>query len=409
MSPKHAINEGAGERVGPYVLVTRIGSGSMGVVYLATHELTGQVVALKKPASPDDPEALARFLQEAQHEGMMQHPNCVVMYQYFEHDGEPWIAMEYFELGTVRDLVGALSDEQSVLVLADVLRGLQHAHERNVVHRDLKPENLMRSSAGQIKIADFGISRALEDSPGGPLTDPQMFRGAIPYVAPEVVAGEVAGPAADLYGVGVIAFELLSGSVPFAELPAAKIPVAKVMNPAPKLHDRRPDLSRDLCQWVDGMLSRQPDKRPESAADARHRLVDIAESVWGVSWLRTQLPVKADPGPIKDPAPARPPSRLVKEAQLDRWSTRQQRITHALTRRSSLVIVVVALAAVLAASAVTDSLQWAWVLGGLAVLVAGLVLTTYFDEHEAFAAGQGARHPELGKNPGATQGQSPAR
>jgi serine/threonine protein kinase len=362
----------------------------MGVVWLARHEATGQLVALKMPSAPDDPEARASFLREAQHEGMMQHPNIVTMYQYFEHEGQPWIAMEYFELDSVRLLIGRLSDQQCALVLTDVLRGLEHAHHRQVVHRDLKPENLMRSTAGPIKIADFGIARSVDGPLSNRLTDPAMFKGAIPYVAPEVVAGEDAEPSADLYAVGVIAFELFARSVPFAELKLEKIPVAKVTTAAPRLHDLRPDLDRGLCRWVDGLLSREPEKRPAGAADARHQLESIAEAVWGTSWLRTQLPVD-DLGPAMDPAPVPPPSRFTGERQLDRCSTRKERLTHAFLRRRNLLVVLVAMTVVLTGAVVTDSLRWPWILCGLLVLSAGLVATTYFDEHEAFLAGRA--HP----------------
>lgn len=362
----------------------------MGVVYRGRHSvIRTQSVALKKPVIGDDPTVRTRFKDEAELWGKLQHSNIAVMYQYLEHEEDQWIAMEYFELGTVRELIGKeITDQERVVVLRDVLHGLEHAHERGVIHRDLKPENLMRSVDGHVRIADFGIARALDDSAHRRLTAPGMFQGGPAYVPPEVVQGEDAKQAADLYGVGVVAYELLTGRVPFAKLPGMAILVAKVNHPAPPIQDSRPDLSQDLCRWVSSLLQRQPEKRHSSATESLRRLEDISEASWEASWIKATLPTTKDPGPSQDPAPLAPPSRFARETTLAQWSTRGQRAKHALSRRRNLLVMVGALTAVLSGFAVTKSIDWWWTIGGLLALAAGLVITSYFDEREAFFAGR---------------------
>src|SRR3712207_311409 len=148
--------------VGRYEILREIGRGGMAVVYLARQTDLDRFVALKELAAfhATDPQFAHRFLRESRMAGSLSHPNIVTVHDYFEHEGAPFIAMEYLERGSLRPYIGRLNDAQAAGVLEGVLAGLTQGEAQGIVHRDLKPENLMVSSDGRIKITDFGIAKA---------------------------------------------------------------------------------------------------------------------------------------------------------------------------------------------------------------------------------------------------------
>ena len=148
--------------VGRYEILREVGRGGMAVVYLARQTDLDRFVALKELAAfhAADHSTVQRFLRESRVAGSLSHPNIVTVHGYFEHDGTPYIAMEYVERGSLRPYVGQLSLAQIGGVLEGLLAGLAHAEQQGIVHRDLKPENLMVTSDGRVKIADFGIAKA---------------------------------------------------------------------------------------------------------------------------------------------------------------------------------------------------------------------------------------------------------
>src|SRR3954451_8894914 len=150
------------EQVGPYRIVSEVGRGGMAVVYLARQPALERDVAVKELArvGTTDPALARRFLLEARVSGSLNHPNVVTVYDYFEHDGVPYIAMEYLERGSLRPYMGSLTSAQVMNVLEGVLAGLAHAADQGIVHRDLKPENVLVTLNGNVKIVDFGIAKA---------------------------------------------------------------------------------------------------------------------------------------------------------------------------------------------------------------------------------------------------------
>src|SRR4051812_5790833 len=207
-----------GRIVGRFEIVREVGRGGMAVVYLARQLDLDREVALKELPSfhATDPTSAARFLRESRILGRMAHPNVVTVHDYFVHEEIPYIAMEYMERGSLRPLLRHLTLAQIVGVLRALLAGLAYGHARGVVHRDLKPENLMISSDSSIKIADFGIAKTYDaDSSGRFLTATGSTVGTPAYMAPEQARGSEIPPPTDLYSVGVIAYELLLGRLPF--------------------------------------------------------------------------------------------------------------------------------------------------------------------------------------------------
>ena len=189
--------------ISTYRVDSELGRGGMAVVYAGWHEQLERPVALKVLAAhlADDPEFRTRFLREARIASRLHHPNLVRTYDVSEVDGLPSIVMELVDGGTLEG--GALTHEEA----AQVAAGLAHAHANGVVHRDLKPANLLRGRGGEVKIADFGIARAAEETM---VTQVGTVLGTLRYLAPEQAEGGVVGPEADIYSLGVVLDELLA-------------------------------------------------------------------------------------------------------------------------------------------------------------------------------------------------------
>jgi hypothetical protein len=262
----------------------------MSTVYLARQLDLERLVALKELSTVrlKDPGFVQRFLRESRVAGSLAHPNIVTVHDYFEVGGTPYIAMEYVSGGSLRPHIGHLSLAQVGGVLAGVLAGLAHAERRGVVHRDLKPENLMVTEDGQVKITDFGIAKAT----GSVRTLVQLTAtgttlGTPNYMAPEQAMGQEVGPWSDLYSVGIIAFEMLVGEVPFrdTEEPMAVL-MRQVKEPIPAVSSLRPDVDRAISDWVDRMLVKDPAERTQSAAIAWHELEEALIAVLGPRWQR---------------------------------------------------------------------------------------------------------------------------
>ncbi len=276
--------------VGRFELLDQIGQGGMAVVHLARQIDLDRLVALKELrmlAAPGDPSAAERFLREARLAGSMSHPNIVTVFEHFEHEGTPYIAMEYVEQGSLRPRVGWLTVAQIVGVLEGVLAALDKAERLGIVHRDLKPENLLVTDQGQIKVADFGIAKASTLSATAGLTATGATLGTPAYMAPEQAMAQELGPYTDLYSLGVLAYELLVGRVPFEPGDSAlavlmrhvneQIPAACVVDPA---------IDPRLSGWVDRLLIKDPRARTQSAEQAWEELEEVVFALLGSRWRR---------------------------------------------------------------------------------------------------------------------------
>ena len=276
--------------VGRYEIVRQLGRGGMATVHLARQRALDREVALKElhPAHAADAAFARRFLQESRVAGALNHPSVVSVIEYFEHDGAPFIAMEYLERGSLRPLVGRLTLAHVAGVLEGVLGGLAEAAAQGIVHRDLKPENVLLTVDGHAKVADFGIAKALGQLQ---MTELRTATGAIvgtpAYMAPEQVMGTAVTPATDLYATGMIAYELLAGRHPYDGVDA---PMALMLRHAndepPPLGRVREDLPPGIVAWVHAMLAKDPAARPASAADAWDWLEGVVADELGARWRR---------------------------------------------------------------------------------------------------------------------------
>ncbi|HET9737908.1 MAG TPA: protein kinase [Solirubrobacteraceae bacterium] len=298
-----------GERIGIYEIVRVLARGGTGVVYLARQAALDREVALKRLDLDSGPLLAQRFVREAQFAAALDHPNVVTVFDFFEHDGVPYIAMEYVAGGSLRPFVGRLALPQVARVLEGVLTGLAHAEERGVAHRDLKPENVLLTRRGAVKIADFGIARAY-NAVTAQLTSTGSAIGTPAYMAPEQAQNERLGPYTDMYAVGVIAYELLAGRPPFEGSTPVAVLYQHVHTPPPPLAEVAPDTPPRVREWVDWLLAKDPLARPASATDAWEALEEMAVDGLGPYWRRAgaiTAPVAPEAPPVPDvPADEQP-------------------------------------------------------------------------------------------------------
>ncbi len=252
-----------------YALVRALGSGGMAKVYLAHDEVLGRDVALKmlRGAYAEDDEFVERFKREAQSAARLSHPNIVAVYDRGQaEDGSYYIAMEYVAGGTLKERIvrdGALSPGVAAGVAEQISDALSAAHDQGVIHRDIKPQNALVTKSGDIKVTDFGIARAAA-SPS--VTATSVVLGTAAYMSPEQAQGKIVEPGSDLYSLGVVLYEMLTGSLPFeAENPVA-VSMQHVNEPAPSPRAANPEVPEALDAITLKLLAKNPADRYPSAA-----------------------------------------------------------------------------------------------------------------------------------------------
>src|SRR3954447_3967060 len=295
--------------VGRYEILREVGRGGMAMVYLARQTDLDRFVALKELGAfhASDPSFAQRFLRESRVAGSLSHPNICTVHDYFEHDGTPYIAMEYIERGSLRPYVGSMNLAQIGGVLEGLLAGLAHGEQHGIVHRDLKPENLMVTSDGRVKIADFGIAKATNQMQTGAfLTATGTTVGTPTYMAPEQAMAQDIGPSTDLYSVGCMAFEMFTGRVPFHDTEAPMAILLRHVNeqiPAAKSID--PKIDQEVSDWIERLLVKDPTKRTQSANDAWDEFEEIIINLLGPRWRR-EARLREGAAQFDTPAPLTP-------------------------------------------------------------------------------------------------------
>jgi eukaryotic-like serine/threonine-protein kinase len=259
-------------RIGNYQILEEIGRGGMGVIYRARQRHSRRIVALKRILSyhADSQETLARFRREAQAAASLDHPNILPIYEVSEcDDGLPFFSMKFAGGGSLLDAAPALRSEprRAVALMAKVARAVQYAHGQGILHRDLKPGNILLDGRGEPLVSDFGLAKWLDTS--SHLTRTLTIFGTPGYIAPEQVNGSAGklGPTSDVYSLGAILFDFLTGRPPFLGEHALKVIQQASEKPAPKLRTLVPGLDRDLETICAKCLEREPGARYRSAGD----------------------------------------------------------------------------------------------------------------------------------------------
>ncbi len=304
-----------GSNAGPYRIVEQLGRGGMASVYRAYEAKLDRYVALKVLPREflHDPDFAQRFRREAKVIASLEHPNIVPIYSYDieEAEGIPWMAMRLIAAGTLAQLIKRerLALARSVAILRGVADALDHAHGKGIVHRDVKPQNVLLDDAGRAYLADFGIAKILESSGG--LTASGMITGTPQYMAPEQATGLKIGPRADVYALGIVAYEMFTGRVPFAADTPLAVLMKHVQDPLPL---PAPDVVPEPLLRA---LLKATSKKPEDRWPSAGAFVDALSAGLGSPFAarggaatvvipRTPPPAAAAPATIVSPATPRP-------------------------------------------------------------------------------------------------------
>jgi eukaryotic-like serine/threonine-protein kinase len=264
-------------RIGRYDIVGELGRGGMGVVYRGEDRLIGREVAIKT-LTEVTAELRDRFYVEAR-SGILNHPNIVTVYEFGEHEGMPYIAMEFVAGDSLEKILRSgrkLTLLETLSIVEQLCSGLGYAHQNRVVHRDIKPANLIVQPDGKVKIVDFGIARLADQSTR--LTKTDAVIGTFHYISPERLKGEMSDGRSDIWSVGVMLYQMLSGELPFNGEDVSTL--YKVINePHPSIKSLVPDLSGDLAAIVDRALAKNPDDRYGAAEEMAFDLQGISEGL----------------------------------------------------------------------------------------------------------------------------------
>lgn len=263
----------AGELLnGRYELLERIGAGGMAAVYKARDRALGRLVAVKMlhESLTSDEGFLKRFQQEAHAAANLSHPNVVTIHDIGQDGFRHYIIMEYVEGRTLKQIIRAEADEERTLPISRVLdlaiqicRGIGYAHRAGLVHCDVKPQNILITPDEQVKVADFGIARAVSSATQQQFAS-QVW-GTPQYFAPEQASGQAPTPATDVYAIGIVLFEMLSGRLPFTAESHTAMALQHLQKPAPLVTEFNPTVPPQLAQIINKVLAKEPASRYRTA------------------------------------------------------------------------------------------------------------------------------------------------
>jgi eukaryotic-like serine/threonine-protein kinase len=262
---------------GRYLLEARIGAGGMSTVYCAMDETLQRRVAIKlmnREVSSDSDE-LERFRREARAVAQLSHPHIVGVIDAGEDDGRPYIVFEYVEGETLKDRIrrqGRLPIPEAVAYAIEIARALGAAHAHHIVHRDVKPQNVLIDEEGSAKVTDFGIARTLDEEG---LTADGRVLGTTDYVSPEQALGQQVTGQSDLYSLGIVLYEMLTGEVPFKGENQVAVAMKHVREQLPDVQRRRPEISAALAAVVDHATTKRPEQRYANDAELIADLEDV--------------------------------------------------------------------------------------------------------------------------------------
>ncbi len=258
-----------------YEIIRSIGEGGMANVYLGYDTILDRNVAIKvlRGDLSNDEKFVRRFQREALSASSLAHPNIVEMYDVGEDNGLYYIVMEYIEGKTLKQLLkkrGTLTLSEAIDIMLQLTDGMAHAHDSYIIHRDLKPQNIMIKDDGQIKITDFGIAMALNSTQ---LTQTNSVMGSVHYLPPEQASGKGCTIKSDIYSMGIIFYELLSGSLPFRGDNAVEIALKHMRDPLPSLREENPAIPQSIENIIRKATAKNPKNRYDDARSMHEDLL----------------------------------------------------------------------------------------------------------------------------------------
>jgi beta-lactam-binding protein with PASTA domain/predicted Ser/Thr protein kinase len=288
---------------GRYRIVRKLGSGGMADVYLAEDEELGRRIAIKilNDRHANDEQFVERFRREAKNAAGLSHPNIVSIYDRGEAEGTYYIAMEYLDGRNLKELVvarGPLPIGDAIDATRQVLAALRFAHRKGVVHRDIKPHNVMADADGRLKVTDFGIARAGASQ----MTEAGSIIGTAQYLSPEQARGSAVDQRSDLYSVGIVLYEMLTGTVPFTGESPVEIAMRHLSDTPQPPSIQRPDIPPDLDMIVLRALAKNPEDRFQTAEEMDAELERVARGA-GVTTETADAATAVLSGAALDTAP----------------------------------------------------------------------------------------------------------
>ncbi|MEP6640108.1 MAG: Stk1 family PASTA domain-containing Ser/Thr kinase [Chloroflexota bacterium] len=270
---------------GRYRLGEPLGQGGMARIFRATDTQLGREVAVKllRTEYLRDPDFSSRFRQEAHNAASLGHPNVVTVYDYGEDPSGPYIVMEYVDgedLAAILRRSGSLPAQQAARIAAAVAHALEAAHARGIVHRDVKPGNIIIGRDGRVKVVDFGIARAIAEAQ---MTLPGTTLGSVHYFSPEQARGEPATPESDIYALGIVLFEMVTGERPWKGDSAASVALARLSGPTPDPVLVRGSIPPDIAAITRKAMAREPEDRFVSAGSMADALEATRNSGGGLA------------------------------------------------------------------------------------------------------------------------------
>jgi len=258
-----------------YEVVKSIGEGGMANVYLARDLILNRDVAIKvlRGDLANDEKFVRRFQREALASSSLSHPNIVEMYDVGEDKGTYYIVMEYVDGKTLKQLIkkrGALTLSECIDIMLQLTDGVEHAHESYIIHRDLKPQNIMIQDNGEIKITDFGIAMALNNTQ---LTQTNSVMGSVHYLPPEQASGKGSTVKSDVYSMGILFYELLTGNLPFRGDNAVEIALKQIKDEIPSIRDTNPSIPQSIENIVLKATAKNPKNRYSSSREMHDDLL----------------------------------------------------------------------------------------------------------------------------------------
>ena len=262
-----------------YEIIKTIGEGGMANVYLAEDTILERKVAIKvlRGDLSNDEKFIRRFKREALSVSNLSHPNIVEVYDVGEEDGNYYIVMEYIEGKTLKQLLqkrGALTLTEVIDIMSQLTDGLAHAHEAYIIHRDIKPQNIMIEDNGRIKITDFGIAMALNSTQ---LTQTNSVMGSVHYLPPEQANGKGSTVKSDIYSLGILMYELLTGSVPFKGDTAVEIALKHMKEKIPSVRKQNPTIPQSVENIILKATAKNPKNRYDSVREMYNDLQTALE------------------------------------------------------------------------------------------------------------------------------------
>ena len=258
-----------------YSIIRTLGEGGMANVYLAYDTILDRNVAVKvlRGDLASDEKFVRRFQREALSASNLYHPNIVQIYDFDQEDGQYYIVMEYVEGKTLKQLLkrrGSLTITEVIDIMSQLTDGMAHAHDSYIIHRDIKPQNIMILDNGMIKITDFGIAMALNSTQ---LTQTNSVMGSVHYLPPEQAAGRGSTIRSDIYSMGILMYELLTGSVPYKGDNAVEIALKHLKEPLPSIREKLPELPQSIENIILKATAKNPQNRYKDAREMHQDII----------------------------------------------------------------------------------------------------------------------------------------